>query len=62
MPEEEARLRELLDTITRRVQDAARDLEAAARCIEAYQADPKGAQACILEYLETGTEAKLRAG
>jgi hypothetical protein len=52
----EPKLSELLDTITTRLKDAIRDMEAAARCIEAYKADPTGAQACILEYLKTGTE------
>jgi hypothetical protein len=50
----EPKLSELLETITARLKDATRDLEAAIRCIEAYKADPKGAQACILEYLRTG--------
>jgi len=51
----EPKLSELLETITARLKDAARDLEAAIRCIEAYKTDPKGAQICILEYLQTGT-------
>jgi hypothetical protein len=52
----EPKLSELLDTITTRLKDAIRDMEAATRCIEAYKTDPQGAQACILEYLKTGTE------
>jgi len=50
----EPKLSELLETMTARLKDAIKDLEAAIRCIEAYKADPKGAQACILEYLRTG--------
>lgn len=52
--EEAATLDELLDTIINRLNDAIRDLKAAVRCIQAYKADPKSAQACILEYLRTG--------
>ncbi len=62
MPEEEARLGELLDTITDRLRDAMRDMEAATRCIEAYKADPKGAQVCIIEYLQKGTSAEKLKG
>ncbi len=62
MPEEEARLTELLDAITERLRDAMRDLEAAVRCIQAYKADPKGAQSCILEYLRTGTTVEKLKG
>jgi hypothetical protein len=47
----EPKLSELLETITARLKDAMRDLEAAVRCIETYR---EGAQACILEYLRTG--------
>jgi len=60
MAEEEARLTELLDTITRRLRDSMKDMEAAVRCIEEYKADPKGAQACIINYLKTGTTEKLK--
>ena len=52
----EPKTSELLETITTRLKDAMRDLEVATRCLEAYRVDPTGAQACILEYLKTGTE------
>ena len=61
MAEEEARLTELLDTITRRLRDSIKDMEAAVHCIETYKTDPKGAQTCIINYLKTGTTEKLKA-
>jgi hypothetical protein len=48
MPEEEARLTEILATLTNRLRDAMRDMEAAVRCIEKYKSDLKGAQAASL--------------
>jgi len=60
MAEEEARLTELLDTISRRLRDAMEDMGVAVRCIEEYKTDPKGAQACIINYLKTGTAEKLK--
>jgi hypothetical protein len=50
----EGKLTELLDTITARLKDAMADMSAATHCIEAYKRDPTGAQACIIEYLQTG--------
>ena len=54
---DEAGLEELLETITGRVKDSVRDLEEAVKCIETYKGDKEKIEACILEYLRTGSSS-----
>jgi len=52
---EEVTLDELIGTLTARLRDAMRDLEAATRCLERFRAaHPEQVSTCILEYLKEG--------